>query len=44
MRVLTDTHTLVWALSRPEELGTGHGKRSPLLYLPQASSTSGNWS
>lgn len=23
MRVLTDTHTLVWALSRPEELGTG---------------------
>jgi PIN domain nuclease of toxin-antitoxin system len=37
VNVLTDTHTLVSALSKPHDLGTGRGKRSPLLPLPRAS-------
>ena len=41
MRVLTDTHTLVWALSKPEELGSG--ARDALATSPFTASVVNFW-
>ena len=41
MRVLTDTHTLVWALSKPEELGTA--ARQALATSPFTASVVNLW-
>ncbi len=41
VKVLTDTHTLVWALSAPEELGVG--AREALAQLPFTASVANFW-
>lgn len=41
MRVLTDTHTLVWALSKPELLGTE--ARQALATSPYTASAANLW-
>jgi PIN domain nuclease of toxin-antitoxin system len=41
VKVLTDTHTLVWALSKPEELGTE--VREALATLPFTASVANLW-
>jgi PIN domain nuclease of toxin-antitoxin system len=41
VRVLTDTHTLVWALSRPEVLGAG--ARAALANSPFTASVANLW-
>ena len=41
MKVLTDTHTLVWALSEPEALGAG--ARAALAELPFTASVANLW-
>ncbi len=41
VRVLTDTHTLVWALSKPEELGAG--AREALANSPFTASVANLW-
>lgn len=41
MKVLTDTHTLVWALSRPEELGAG--AHAALAGAPFTASVANLW-
>jgi PIN domain nuclease of toxin-antitoxin system len=41
VRVLTDTHTLVWALTKPEELGPG--ARKALSTSPFTASVANLW-
>ena len=41
MKVLTDTHTLIWALSNPEALGTG--AREALATVPFTASVANLW-
>jgi PIN domain nuclease of toxin-antitoxin system len=41
VRVLTDTHTLVWALSKPEELGAS--ARKALATYPFTASVANLW-
>lgn len=41
MRLLTDTHTLVWALSKPEVLGSG--ARDALANFPFMASVANFW-
>ncbi|HYZ74462.1 MAG TPA: hypothetical protein VE641_15400, partial [Chthoniobacterales bacterium] len=41
MKILTDTHTLVWALSNPEAVG--HAAREALAKSPFTASTANLW-
>ncbi len=41
MKVLADTHTLVWALSNPQELGAG--ARAALASSPFTASVANLW-